>query len=156
MENKELSSTLKEIKELTDTVYRLKLEAEKADKAYSSAKMKLAEIMENAEVDKIQGDDCAASLSLKQSVSVPKDNKDKLDLFSYMGGEKVKTHLEELAKLSPDLFTKLTINARTFSSWYTEETKQKVLEGEFDFKLPMVKPHEYYSVGLRKRAVKKG
>lgn len=139
------SETLRKIKELTDHVYELKLIQDKAEKTYKAEKAKLCEIMESAEVDKMQGDTCTASLSLKSSVSVPKEHASKKELFDYIK----KTYSEDV------LFDMLTINARTFGSWYTAEINKKALEGEFDFKLDMLNPHEYYSIGLRKRAVKK-
>lgn len=138
------AETLKRIKQLVDHVYKLKLEADRADKEYNKAKSELAEIMEQAEVEKMQGDTCNASLALKTSVTVPKDDADKKVLFDYIEKE----HGKDV------LFRMLTINARTFSSWHQKEIESKIEEGELEFEVPAVKPYEYYSVGLRKRAVK--
>jgi hypothetical protein len=138
------AETLKEIKELVDHVYSLKIESDRTEKEYQVAKGRLAEIMENAEVDKMAGDNCNASLSLKSSVTVPKEDHLKRDLFNYITTE----HGEDV------LFSMLTINPRSFSSWHGKEVERKMIEGELEFKLPMVTPYEYFSVGLRKRATK--
>ena len=135
---------LKSIKEKVDQLYALKMLSDKAEKAYKDAKNDLSKIMEDAEVEKMQGDSCTVNLALKTSVSVPKDHSLKHKLFSYIkenAGEEV-------------LRDMLTINARTFSSWHNKEVEAKALEGDFEFKLSMVEPYEYFSVGLRKRTVK--
>jgi hypothetical protein len=143
--NLDASAKLKEIKELTDHVYDLQQKAKLAETEFKAAKAKLCEIMENAEVEKMQGETCTASCGLKSSVSVPKDHADKKRLFDYI----TNNHSKEV------LFDMLTINARTFSSWYTAEEKIAIENGNFEFSIDGIKPHEYYSVGLRKRAVKK-
>lgn len=144
-ETSEAAQKLKEIKELVDHVYSLKLTADLADKAYQKAKNTLSEIMEEAEVDKMAGDQCNASLALKTSVSVPKEDHLKKELFDYI----TKEHGQQV------LFSMLTINPRTFSSWHGEEIKRLVVEqDDLEAKVPAVSPYEYYSVGLRKRAVK--
>ena len=140
------SEVLKKIKELVDEVYSLKLETSVLEKKYNEKKNELAKIMEESEVDKMAGDDCTASLTLKSSVTVPKDESDKRALFDY-----IKTNHGEDA-----LFSMLTINARTFSSWHDKEVEAKANEGDFEFKLSMLKPYEYFSVGLRKRSKKAG
>jgi len=135
---------LNKIKNLVDEVYSLKLLAEVAEKKFKDAKNMLAEIMEEAEVDKMQGDECTVSLKLKSSVSVPKDHKAKQDLFDY-----IKNEYDESV-----LFDMITINAMTFSSFYNAEQEKKVNEGQFDWSLPMLKPHERMSLGIRKRSKK--
>jgi hypothetical protein len=138
------AQALNDIKVLVDTVYNLKKLADEAEKKFKDAKNKLAEIMEEAEVDKMQGDECNVSLKLKSSVSVPKDHKDKQDLFDY-----IKNEYDESV-----LFDMITINAMTFSSFYNAEVEKKVNEGNFDWTLPMLKPHDRMSLGIRKRSKK--
>ena len=158
--NTEASQKLKEIKELVDLVYSLKIEADAKEKAFQAAKNRLSEIMEKAEVDKMAGDECNASLTLKTSLSFPKEDYEKLEMTKYIASQdlddekEVETLVEKL-KLFPTVLKMFTMNARTFSSWATAETERKALDGDFEFKLPVVKPYEYYSVGLRKRATKK-
>lgn len=139
------AAKLKEIKELVDKVYSLQLKSKAAEKEFNTAKGLLSEIMEEAEVDKMAGDNCNASLALKTSVSVPKEDHLKKELFDYITKEHGATVL----------FSMLTINPRTFSSWHGEEIKRLVVElDDLEAKVPAVSPYEYYSVGLRKRAVK--
>lgn len=158
MEEQTSSEVLKEIKDLVDEVYSLKLAADVAEKTYNAAKNKLSDIMEKAEVDKMQGDNCTASLSLKSSVSCPKEDYKKVELFKYLAEKDVEKNDVEKVKQAlvacPTLLAMLTINARTFSSWHNKEVEAKALEGDFEFKLNMVEPYEYYSVGLRKRTKK--
>lgn len=163
--NTDAAAKLKEIKELVDLTYKLKKESDLAEKAYNKAKGKLAEIMENAECDKMSGDECNASLKLKTSVTLPKEHHLKLQVLEYMakadneqneeGGKEVIQTLNKLFKLSPTLADKLTIHAGSFSSWHTAEIERKAAEGDFEFKVPAVSPYEYYSVGLRARAQRK-
>jgi len=156
IQNSAAAEKLKEIKELTDKVYSLKLKADESEAAYKKAKNDLSAIMEEAGVDKMQGDTCTASLALKSSVSCPKDDANKLELFMYLVGEDVqlRNHLKDIAFDCPQLFRMLTINAKTFSSWHQKEVEAQVKAGNFEFKLDMIEPYEYYSVGLRKRAKK--
>lgn len=136
------AEVLKQIKEKVNNLYELKQKADAADKAYKDAKNELSDIMEKAEVDKMQGDLCTVNLQLKTSCSVPKDLNKKKELFQYIKNN----HGEEVLR------TMLTINARTFSSWHDKEVEQKIEEtGNIDFKLPMVDPYSYYSLGMRKR-----
>lgn len=153
------AEVLKEIKELVDKVYSLKLESDVAEKNYKAAKNELSGIMKNAEVDKMAGDTCNASLALKTSVSCPKDDADKLAIFEYLAAKDIVTDeagsdLKTILLKRPTLLAMLTINARTFSSWHDKEIEAKAKEGDFEFKVPAVEPYDYYSVGLRKRAAK--
>ena len=93
----------------------------------------------------MQGDFCNVSLALKTSCSVPKEAAAKARLFNYITTAHGKDVLDEM----------LTINARTFSSWVDKEVEAKNKEGDIDFKLDMLAPYDYYSLGMRKRAVKK-
>lgn len=140
----EQSKALKEIKQLADKVYALKLAADAAEKEYKDAKGRLVEIMVHAEVDKMQADTVTASVSMKSSVSVPKEHDKKKRVFDYIEN----TYGKEV------LFDMLTINARSFSSWYTAEQKKHIEAGAFDWQLDEIKPHEYESLGLRKRTKK--
>ncbi len=151
------AETLKEIKELVDEVYSLKLANDVAEKAYKDAKNKLSDIMEHAEVDKMAGDTCNASLALKTSVSCPKEDDKKLALFEYLAAKDCPEDVDILKNVlldSPTLLRMLTINAKTFSSWHDKEVEAKAVEGDFEFKVPAVEPYDYYSVGLRKRSKK--
>lgn len=135
------SKVLKEIKEKADRVYALKLASDKAEKEYKEAKNELVLIMSHAECDKMQADTVTASLLQKSSVSVPKEHDKKKKVFEYIEKEYGKEVL----------FDMLTINAKSFSSWYTAEQKKHIEAGAFDWQLDEIKPHEYESLGLRKR-----
>lgn len=140
------AEVLKEIKEKVDNLYQLKLVVDEAEKKHKEAKNELAKILEESGVDKVQGDLCTVSLALKTSCSVPKDPEKKRELFQYIKDNHGETVLRDM----------LTINARSFSSWHDKEVEQKIEEtGDIEFKLPMVEPYTYYSLGMRKRTVKK-
>lgn len=138
------AEVLKEVKHKVDNLYRLKQLADKAEKEYKDAKNELSKIMEESEIDKIQGDECSVSLQLKSSATVPKDPKDKESLFNYIKENYNDTVLQDM----------LTINARTFSSWVTAELDKLVTNGIIEPKIPGVNPYEYYSLGMRKRSKK--
>lgn len=140
----ELAASLKEINDLAHEAYEAKIAASEAEEKAKALKNRLAQLMESAGVDKISADNCTVSGKVKTSVTVPKDLKNKLELFDYIRNN----YSEEV------LNSMLTINARTFSSWHDKEVEQKVQAGEIDFKLDMVTPYEYYSVGFRKKAGK--
>ena len=139
------AQVLKEIKEKTDRLYTLKLASDAAEKLYKNAKNELSKILEESGVDKVQGDLCTVSLSLKTSVSVPKDELQKFLLFKYIEREYNTDVLNAM----------LTINARTFSSWHDKEISKHVEAGDIDFKLSMLEPYTYYSIGIRKRSKSK-
>lgn len=139
------AEVLKEIKEKVDKLYELKVKSDEAEKLYKDAKNELTDILEKAGVDKVQGDTCTVSLQLKTSCSVPKDLAKKKELFQYIKDN----HGEEVLR------TMLTINARTFSSWHDKEIESKIEEtGDVEFKLGMVEPYSYFSLGMRKRTKK--
>lgn len=138
------AEALKDIKEKVDKLWQLKQASDKAEKAFKEAKNELATILEESEVDKMQGDLCNVSLALKTSCSVPKDHNKKKELFTYIKDNHGEDVLREM----------LTINARSFSSWHDAEVASKVQAGELDFKLEMLEPYTYYSLGIRKRAKK--
>ena len=140
------AEVLKEIKEKVDTLYQLKVAVDEAENKHKAAKAELAKILEDSGVDKVQGDLCTVSLALKTSCTVPKDELNKAALFDYIRGCYGDTVLQAM----------LTINARSFSSWHDKEVEKMIEEtGDVEFKLPMVEPYTYYSLGMRKRAVKK-
>lgn len=140
----ELSEAQKQINQLVNDTYQAKLEADKAEKKYSELRQKLTELMSSTETPKIVGENCTASCSLKTSVSVPKELPKKLNLFNYIKEKYGETVLNEM----------LTFNARSFSSWYDKEVEAEAHKGNFEFKLDMVEPYTYYSVGFRKRSKK--
>lgn len=135
------AEVLKEIKEKVDNLYNLKLISDKAEKEYKNAKNELASILEDAEVDKVQGDTATVSLALKTSVTVPKDEFEKQELFDYINSKYG----------AGVLHTMLTINARSFSSWFNKEVEAKVNEGDLEPNIANIKPYEYYSLSMRKR-----
>jgi len=140
------AEVLKQIKEKVDNLYSLKLLADEAEKKHKEAKGELAKLLEDSGVDKVQGDLCTVSLTLKTSCTVPKGEAEKAALFEYIKSNYSDTVLQ----------TMLTINARSFSSWHDKEVEKMIEEtGDIEFKLPMVEPYTYYSLGMRKRAVKK-
>jgi len=137
---------LKEIKEKCDKVYALSLASKEAEKKFKEAKNELCKIMEDAKLDKMQGDTCNISCKLKTSSTVPKDQLSKDQLFNYI--------VEEYGRNVLD--TMLTINPKSFNSWYDAEIAKHVKLGNPDFKLKMIKPFEYYSLSVAKRTITKG
>ena len=140
-----LACAQKKIAALVDDTYAAKLAVDEAEKKFSLLKAELLTLMESSEVDKIVGKSCSATLSVKSSVTVPKDLGAKKELFNYIKT----THGEEV------LDEMLTINAMSFSSWYNAEVNAHIAQGKVDFKLDMLTPYDRTSVGLRKIAVKK-
>ena len=138
----DLAASLKEINALANEAYRAKLAADEADARAKELKNKLSALMETAGVDKITADNCTVSGKIKSSVSVPKDLAAKKKLFDYIKNNHGGEVLEAM----------LTINARSFSSWHDKEVTSKIEAGLVDFKLEMVEPFEYYSIGMRKKA----
>lgn len=140
------AAALKEIKEKVDKLYELKLDVDRAEKKHKEAKSELAKILEDSGVEKVQGDLCTVNLALKSSCSVPKDASQKKELFDYISKNHGETVLQDM----------LTINARSFSSWHDKEIERLIEStGDVEAKLPMLDPYTYYSLGMRKRSVKK-
>lgn len=135
----------KKIQGLVNSMYKAKLESDVAEAKFKKLKGEVSALMESTGTEKITGDECNVSGSIKSNVSVPKDEADKLALFEYIKG----TYSEEV------LTSMLTINARSFTSWYTAEVEKYAKQGNANFKLEMVKPHETYSLSIRKKSVKK-
>lgn len=158
-----LAESLKEINDLANKAYQAKVEASEAEAKAKGYKSELTALMETAGVDKISADECTVSGKMKASTSVPKDHKDKIELFKYLmsldNNEVVSEDIREItAKLStnyPTLFSMLTINATSFNSWYAKEQEKQIELGNIDWKLPFINTYEYYSVGFRKKASKK-
>jgi DNA repair exonuclease SbcCD ATPase subunit len=137
----ELAQSLAEIKELANQAYEADQRAKEAEAAAKELKNKLSALMESAGVDKITADNCTVSGKIKNSVSVPKDLPSKYELFKYIEANYGKEVLDEM----------LTINARSFSSWYDKEVEAQVQKGNVDFKLSMLSPYERFSITYRKR-----
>jgi hypothetical protein len=137
----ELAQSLAEIKELANQAYEADQKAKEAEAAAKELKNKLSALMESAGVDKITADNCTVSGKIKNSVSVPKDLPSKYELFKYIEANYGKEVLDEM----------LTINARSFSSWYDKEVEAQVQKGNVDFKLSMLSPYERFSITYRKR-----
>ena len=135
------AEVLSRIKSLVDKCYLAKLAVDQAEDAYSALKQELTELMSTAEVDKFIGDEATASCVLKTNVTVPKDIIGKRNVFAYIEKTYGKEVLEEM----------LTINPKSFASWYNQELAVKVEQGDLDFKIDGVKPYEYFSVGFTKR-----
>ena len=137
----ELAQSLAEIKELANQAYEADQRAKEAEAVAKELKNKLSALMESAGVDKITADNCTVSGKIKNSVSVPKDLPSKYELFKYIEANYGKEVLDEM----------LTINARSFSSWYDKEVEAQVQKGNVDFKLSMLSPYERFSITYRKR-----
>jgi len=142
VDNQVMAEQAKKLKELADAVYKAKQAADEYEKKYKELKGELLNIMESAEIEKVQADNCTISLQLKSSVTVPKSNEQKKQLFNYIKEEHGQEVLDSL----------LTINARSFSSWFTKEQEAKMQAGDFDWTVADIKPYEYYSLGIRKRS----
>jgi len=134
----------KKLKSIVDNVYRLKEESSRSEKKFKEAKAELAKIMEDGEIDRVDGSFCTCSGKTKSNVGVPKDLKDKKELFDYIKKEEGPEVLMEM----------ITINARSFTSWYNAEIQKHVDNGELDFKLEMLKPYDTFSLGFRKKSNK--
>ena len=109
------AEVLKEIKEKADRVYALQEIARQAEQELKEAKAELLEIMVEAEVDKLTADTCHVSATKKTSASVPKDVLAKLKLFKYVADNYGDGVLNQM----------LTINPRSFSSWYDQEVDKQ-------------------------------
>lgn len=137
----ESAEVLARVKDLVDRTYLAKLAVDEAEKKLSELKQELTELMSTAEIDKFIGDHATATCTLKTNVTLPKEVTGKRNVFKYITDTYGNEVLEEM----------LTINPKSFASWYDAEVKKHVVEGNLDFKIEGVKPYEYYSVGFRKR-----
>ena len=132
---------LREIKERADRVYHLKLAATKAEQDFKDAKAQLLDIMVEAGVDKFAAEACNITAKKKTSVTVPKDAGKKRELFDYIAKWQGGDVLQEM----------LTINPRSFSAWHDAEVEKHNKNGDLDFKLEMLEPYTYDSLGITKR-----
>jgi hypothetical protein len=136
---------LKRIKLLVNETYQASLELKKSEDKYNKLKSELSKLMESAEIDTIDGDNCKAYCAPKSSVSLPKSISQKKQVFDYIS----KKYGEEV------LAEMLTINPRSFNSWFNEEANAALSEGELDFNLADIKPFTYFSVSFRKKSASK-
>lgn len=135
----------KKIQALVNDMYAAKLESDEAEKKFKALKSEVSSLMESTGTDKISAEKCNVTGNIKSNVSVPKDEKAKAELFEYIKDNYGVGVLQSM----------LTINARSFTSWYTAEIDKHVKEGNHDFKLEMLSPYEVFSLGIRKKAAKK-
>ena len=142
MENQvEQSQVLKEIKELVNATYAAKLAVTEAEGKFKKLNSRLTELMENSEVDSFEGDNCKAFCKPKSSISLPKDMGAKQKVFDYIEGKYGQEVLKEM----------ITINPRSFNSWYNSEAEAALASGDLDFNLADIKPYEYMSLSFRKK-----
>jgi hypothetical protein len=136
---------LKKIKELVNLTYEAGLKAAEAEAYYNNLKQSLTEVMQASEVDSFEAETCKAFCKPKSSVSLPKDLGSKARVFDYIKNKYGADTLEEM----------LTINPKTFNSWYNAEAEAALSEGNLDFKLAGITPYEYFSVSFRKKSNRK-
>ncbi len=141
MENNSQSEVLKEIKQLVNETYAAKLAVKEAEDKYKKLNGRLTELMESSEVDSFEGDNCKAFCKPKSSISLPKDMGAKQKVFDYIETKYGKEVLKEM----------ITINARSFNSWYNSEAEAALAEGNIDFNIADIKPYEYFSLSFRKK-----
>lgn len=138
------ADAIKRVRELINATYKAKAEVDEAEAKFKGLKAELTQVMADAGIEKFEGDDCTATCKLKSNVTVPKDLGAKMQLFDYIKEKHGEDVLKEM----------LTINARSFTSWYTKEVEAEIQKGNIDFKLEMLKPYEMHSVGFRKKRTK--
>ena len=141
MQNDEQSQVLKEIKELVNKTYEAKNAVKEAEDKYKKLNARLTELMESSEIDSFEGDNCKAFCKPKSSISLPKDMGAKQEVFNYIEKKYGQEVLKEM----------LTINARSFNSWYNSEAEAALASGDLDFNLANIKPYEYFSLSFRKK-----
>lgn len=135
------AEALKNLKDLINRTYAAKNQVKEAEDAYKKLAAELTELMEGGEVDSMEGDSCKVFCKPKSSVTLPKDAGAKQKVFDYIKSE----YSEEV------LGDMLTINPRSFNSWYNSEAEKKLAEGDLDFNLADIKPYEYFSLSFRKK-----
>lgn len=143
--NSASAQALKKVKELVNETYAAKIKADEAEAYYKKLKTELLDLMETSEIDTFEADACKAYCKPKSSVTMPKDISQKLQVFDYIRAN----HGEEV------LNTMLTINPKSFNSWFNAEAEAALAEGNLDFNLADIKPYEYFSVSFRKKATAK-
>lgn len=143
----ETNVKVQELKALINKYHQKDKELKDLTGEVSELKATITGLMEANEIDSFEGDECKVSLVMKNSVSVPKDMGSKRKLFSYIKEK----HGEEV------LDNMLTINARTFSSFYnTEETNALEIDGVLEFTMPGIdSTYQYASISKRKKTAKK-
>lgn len=137
----EVSEALKNLKELVNKTYEAKQAVKDAEDTYKKLAAELTELMESGEVDSYEADNCKVFCKPKSSVSLPKDIASKQKVFEYIKNEYSEEVLGEM----------ITINPRSFNSWYNAEAEKKLAEGELDFNIADIKPYEYFSLSFRKK-----
>jgi len=138
----DLVQAQKDIKQKIDTFFKLKNKISADEKELKEMKKDIMTFMENSATQRLEGDTCKITLIQKATPSVPKDATNKTKLFALIKKEKGEDVLNEM----------LTINSRSFGSFYNAEEAASFEDGEFDFKIDGVEePHNVSSLMVRKK-----
>ena len=131
--------TTTEFKGLCDNMHTAKKLASKSEKEYKDLKKEVIEYLINHELDSFSAGTCKVSLVNNENVAVPKELADKKLLFDFIKKEFG----------SDALMNKITINSRSFNSFYKECAADS---GELDFSMPGVgKPYDTWTIQVRKK-----
>lgn len=139
---------LAEVKELTQDLWQLRETKEDVKKDLESLQRrideiegKLISILDAADMDRFDGDDCTVYLQEKTSVRIPKDPEAKREFFDYL------KHRGE------DLFSSMvTVNSQTLNAWYREQEQLALERGELELRIPgLGEPSRYQQLSVRKR-----
>ena len=136
----EHDNKITELRQLVDKYHAGKEAAAKWKKEASNLKAQLISFMEKENVDSFDGTDVKASLTHLSSATCPKGEDKKLT-FDWIREHHGAEYLDSV----------LTINARTFASFFTECETAATEKGELDFKIPGVDPYPRTNVSLRKK-----
>lgn len=139
--NENEAQALKNLKELINKTYAAKEAVSSAEALYKKLAAELTTLMESGEVDSFVADNCKVFCKPKSSVSFPKDVGTKSKVFDYIKNKYGEEVLQEM----------ITVNPRSFNSWYNSEAEAALSEGNLDFDLAGIKPYEYMSLSFRKK-----
>lgn len=139
--NEKEAQALKNLKELINKTYAAKLAVKASEEAYKKLAAELTTLMESGEVDSFEADNCKVFCKPKSSITFPKDIASKRKVLAYIENKYGAEVKEEM----------LTINPRSFNSWYNAEAEAALAEGNLDFNLADIKPYEYFSLSFRKK-----
>lgn len=139
----EMIEAQKKIKELVNDMYLAKVQADEAEAKFKSLKSQVSQLMESTGTEKIVGDLCNVSGSIKSNTSLAKEEEEKYKQLKYIEDNYGKIVIDSM----------LTINARTFTSWVTAEKEKLAREGKnLDEFNKVFKSFETFSLNIRKKA----
>lgn len=131
--------TLSTVKNLTAELWRLRRRADRAEELlekrkarFTAVRLRLLQILEAAELERFDGDECSVSVRRKSSVKIPQTLEDKKALFKYLRDKGV-------------YWRYVNINSASLNTFYAAEEALALERGEYEFSLPGILPATSYT-----------